>query len=234
MPDIRAIDELLESIEKDASSWTRRGVVKLVATQGRYAAQIKYLEQKIDKWTWRSNALQTLAVISAYFTTGGTGVTIVREAVVARDGSIEQSTLFAVVLIITAVSSLVVNTAAQLQSTLDYASTISEAADCINDLRIQINEINIEIYRKAETRTSLATMFSRLASNDAKIQRRLTNVGLRSYLNDENEQADTTALNGVLEEQRRHSDTRNIMPIRSFDPDLMTASASSTTEGISE
>lgn len=182
--DINAVEELLESIDNDESSWTKRGVIKLVTTQGRYKKQIKYLEIEIDKWTWRSGALQTISTIAAYFATGGTGVGAVREAVMSRDGFITTSTIYLIVLIITVVATLIVNVGAQLQNTLEYAQAIAQASDCINDLRIQINDINIELYRKAETRTSLSTMLLRIQSDEAKMQRRLTNVGIRSYLHD--------------------------------------------------
>lgn len=221
---IGAIEELLESIDNDESSWTKRGVVKLVTTQSRYLKQIKHLEKEIDRWTWRSGALQTIETVSAYFATGGTGVSAVREAVMSRDGFIAPSTIYWIVLVITVVATLLVNCAAQLQKTLNYPEAIASAGDCINDLRIQINDINVELYRKAETRTSLSTMLLRIQSDEAKIQRRLTNSGVRSYLQDTSE-ADEE---GEIFTELRYLSSGDPRRLAAEDQMLMTASTSTS------
>lgn len=173
--------ELLDSIDEDKSSWTKRSVLKLLSMQTLFKGEIKQIEKYIlsitNKTKWGKRIGTGISGVGSITT----GISFFRELIIKRDGSIEPSALFTGVVSTAVTTNLILTSILGYTQSQDYENKLNLANEIVSDYYYLIHEIESQIYRKAEQRTPVIDLLKHInKEHERLIKKASTKLGISS------------------------------------------------------
>lgn len=179
--DVFIADELLESLDRDHTDWSRRAVIKLISMQALFRSEIRQIENKLESVSKKQKWSQMLGSGLSVVGTTASGIQLLRELVIRRDGSIKPSLLNFVVLIGGFACDTILTSIMGYTSTQSYDQQVILCGEIVTEYFYLIHAIENEIYKKSDMRESVQTLFGRINHSYEKLIKKQSNVlGLKS------------------------------------------------------
>lgn len=169
-------EDLVDSVDRNSSSqYSKRAIIKLIAFQHQFNAEIAIIEPHIRTLQRKINICSSLSAILSTFATSGTVIELICEFLIARDDYIHNDPLTMIILIFVFIAQITATTLIAIMKIKDYHNEIIEAKDCVQDLHYLHNQIEQQIYCDDQFRTPIVELMKRIHHDHERIIKVQTN-----------------------------------------------------------
>lgn len=165
------LEDLFDSLDS-RDDWTRRGIVKLIIMANEFKMQEAEIEVIIEKIRWRISFFTLLGVLFSTFGTVNVAISMIKDFIEINDSYEEQIQIVRFCLIVIGfVFNLLTSLLIAYLKVKAYEETLQELFECSSGYVRLINQINIELYKKAKFRGSMGELLKTVQCDYERLQK---------------------------------------------------------------